>query len=69
MSDLWMIREIQSISMRLSPMGRQLREDTLKTLCKETLRALLMVLRDAESALLVERRTFRPFPGGPKIRF
>ncbi len=69
MSDPWMIREIRSIASRLSPMGRQLRETELEKLCKESLRALLLTLRDAETAIQAERRTFRPFPGGPKIRY
>lgn len=53
---------------RLSTSGRMLKETELAKLPLEQQRILLNVLRDAQHEIDREKRTFRPFPGGPRIR-
>ena len=43
-------------------------ENGLEDLSVEALRDLLNVLRDFDQELSSEKRSFRPFPGGPRIR-
>ena len=62
------IRAIISEASRLSTCGRMLKEQELAKLPLEQQRVLLNVLRDARHEIDSERRTFRPFPGGPRIR-
>ena len=68
MNGEWMVRNIMVLASRLSPSGRALKEDELRKLSPEALRALWLTFRDAEAEISRERRSFRPFPGGPRIR-
>lgn len=43
-------------------------EECMEQLGVEGMRDLYRLLRDVEQVLEHERRTFRPFPGGPRIR-
>lgn len=61
-------RMILPILYRLSGRRYPRLEDELEKMSPEALRELHMLLRDVELTLDQERRTFRPFPGGPKIR-
>lgn len=63
----WIIRNIVTLAGRFSPAAR-LNESELRKLDLPTLQSLWQVLRDAEEAIQREKRTYRPFPGGPKIR-
>lgn len=63
-----LIRAIHIEASRLSTAGRMIREDQLEKMDELSLRALLSTLRDAQSAIDREKRVFRPFPGGPRIR-
>jgi len=40
----------------------------MDTLSPEATRQLLFVIRDLKQEIQQAERTFRPFPGGPKIR-
>lgn len=63
-----MQRAIVVAAARLSTSGRMLQEKELAKLSPEQQRILLNVLRDAEMAIDREKRTFRPWPGGPRVR-
>jgi hypothetical protein len=55
---------IQRITGRRYPKVEQLVEGA----DLETRLQVLALLRDVESAISNEKRTFRPFPGGPRMR-
>lgn len=62
------IRSITLMASRLSTSGRLLKESELEKLDVDQLRLLNTVLRDADQEIERERRTYKIFPGGPRIR-
>lgn len=63
-----LIRSIHLMASRLSTSGRMIAEKELEKLDVNTLRLLNTVLRDADQEIERERRTYKMFPGGPRIR-
>lgn len=62
------VRSIVLMASRLSTSGRLLKESELEKLDVDQLRLLNTVLRDADQEIERERRTYKMFPGGPRIR-